>query len=221
MTMPDELDPERLAQLREAARALPAEVEPTADLWPAIRARIEAGRVQAMPPRDGAAEPARDPARAPAPAPMPWYAAPRRLAAAAVLLVTLTATATWFASRPGTPDVAVVPTGVEPAAAPAASATPSTPGAPGGDALASFASYEASAQDLAKALEERRAKLDPATVAAIEQSLRTIDSALVAARAALAQDPTSQRMRAYVEAAYRQKLDFLRRANDVASTWTL
>jgi len=72
--MTDELDPERLRRLTEAAVALPRSIEPTRDAWPAIRGRIEAGRVRAI------ASPA-PPAR---PA-SPWRAG--RLAAAAVLLV--------------------------------------------------------------------------------------------------------------------------------------
>lgn len=214
MTMPDELDPERVARLRDAARRLPEEVEPAHDLWPAIRALIEAGRVQSLPvadPARGSAPHAdagmRDRGSAPDAVRLPWYARPRRLAAAAVLLIAVTATSTWFATARRT-------------APPTSTASHETTVLPAAD-LAEFASYEASAADLAQALETRRAKLDPATVAAIEGSLRTIDSALVAARAALAKDPGSAQVRAYVEAAYRQKLDFLRRANDVAATWTL
>ena len=70
-----ELDAAEAARLRAALQRLPAAVEPERDLWPSIRARIDQGRVQALP----AAPSTRTP--------LPWYASPRRLAVAAVLLV--------------------------------------------------------------------------------------------------------------------------------------
>lgn len=186
MTTPDELDPADAARLRAAITRLPAEVEPERDLWPDIRARIDQGRVQALPG-------ARNAPIAPA---LPWYAAPRRLAAAAVLLVSLSAGVTWWATGRGDSVDGV---------------TDSTA------ALASFASYEKSAAELTATLESRRANLDPATRAVLERTLRTIDGAIAEAREALATDPTNTAVQAFVVTAYRQKLDFLRRANDVAA----
>jgi hypothetical protein len=205
MTQPDELDPAASARLRAAVERLPSEVEPERDLWPSIRARIDQGRVQPL--HGDAGEDARDGARY-AGRSMPWYAAPRRLAAAAVLLVALTATATWYATTSPGPVRTVEGPGASPAVAPAAD-----PAA----ALAMFASYERSAADLSASLDRRSAGLDARTLAVLERTLRTIDGAIAEAREALATDPSNPAVQAFVTAAYRQKLDFLRRANDVAA----
>lgn len=199
MTQPDELDAAASARLRAALERLPSEVEPERDLWPSIRARIEQGRVQPL--RGG--DEARSSART-----MPWYTAPRRLAAAAVLLVTLTATATWYATTPRDTARSVDGSAAAPAVAPTAD-----PAA----ALAIFASYERSADELSASLDRRSAGLDARTLAVLERTLRTIDGAIAEAREALATDPSNPAVQAFVAAAYRQKLDFLRRANDVAA----
>src|SRR5262249_31837519 len=44
--MNDELDPERLRELLDAASRLPREVQPGRDAWPEIRRRIDAQRVR-------------------------------------------------------------------------------------------------------------------------------------------------------------------------------
>ena len=163
---------------------LPREVEPAHDLWPGIRARIDAGRVRPI---------GTDLANAPAPA--------RRLsratigvAAAAVLLLAVGITAQVVDSR------------AEERLAAAAAAR----------AFATVASYERTSAELATTLELRGASLDPRTRAVLERSLRTIDAAIAEARGALDADPSNPAVQAFVAAAYRQKLDFLRRANDVA-----
>ena len=125
----------------------------------------------------------------------PWA----RLAAAAAVLVVGSVGVTWTVMRSSAPVAPVVE--VPPPESPA---------------LARFASYERMATELSATLEQKRAMLDPATRAVLERSLRTIDDALLEARAALEGDPSSAAIRTYVEAAYRHKLDFLRRANDVA-----
>lgn len=207
MTQPDELDLAASARLRAALERLPSEVEPERDLWPSIRARIEQGRVQAL--HEGRAGGGGAGGSTPAGGrTLPWYTAPRRLAAAAVLLVALTATATWYATTPR--DTAQVVEG--PAAAPT-----SAPTADPAAALALFASYERSAAELSASLDRRSVGLDARTLAVLERTLRTIDGAIAEAREALATDPSNPAVQAFVTAAYRQKLDFLRRANDVAA----
>jgi hypothetical protein len=184
--------------LRAHIDALPASVDPARDLWPEIKARVDAVRVRPMmPPLE------RPPATVVVPASRPWWPG---LAAAAALLVVASVSLTWLVMRPDATSSTV-------AEQPLDSAPPVVPAA----ALASFASYERSAADLASALEQRAERLDPATRAVLERSLRTIDEALTEARAALAADPSSAAFHSFVEAAYRQKLDFLRRANDVAA----
>jgi hypothetical protein len=207
MTQPDELDAAASARLRAALERLPGEVEPERDLWPSIRARIDQGRVQPLHGGAGGGAGAGDGSR-PAGRSLPWYAAPRRLAAAAVLVVALTATATWYATT--SREAARMVEGS--AAAPAV-----TPTADPAAALAMFASYERSAADLSASLDRRSAGLDARTRAVLERTLRTIDGAIAEAREALATDPSNPAVQAFVAAAYRQKLDFLRRANDVAA----
>ncbi len=125
-----------------------------------------------------------------------------QLAAAAAVLVIASAVLTRTLSAPAAPTM------VE---------APAVDSAVNARALASFASYERTAADLTAALERRSAQLDPATRAVLERSLRTIDQAITEAREALAADPASSAVRGFVESAYRQKVDFLRRANDVAA----
>jgi hypothetical protein len=180
--MTDPRIPDDDPRLRDAIARLPEEILPARDLWPEIRAELEADRVRALP-LDRLE--ARDARRR-----LPWPG----LAAAAAVLIVATAGITWRAMRPDTP---------------ATDASVQT--------FTRFASYERSAAELTAALDQRAVSLDPATRAVLERSLRTIDEALTEARAALADDPASAEIRAYVESAYRHKIDFLRRANDVAA----
>lgn len=179
-------------RLRELLARLPEEQFPERDLWPEIRARVESERVTPLP---GARTTRRGARMVPL----------RVAAAAAAVLVMATAGITWWTRTPGAPGTPATPVAADPAPA----------------ALYSFASYERSAEELSTLLAQRSAKLDPATREVLERSLRTIEEALAEAREALERDPASTEMRAFVEAAFRQKLDFLRRANDMASVWTL
>lgn len=173
--MTDEsLDPARLARLRESAAALPREIEPTRDLWPGVRARIDEGRVRSL-----------------------WGSRTRMLAAAAALVL-ISVTATWKA--------------IEWRMATSAERVATA------RAFATVAGFERSSAELSATLDRRGATLDPRTRAVLERSLRTIDGAIAEARAALDADPVNPAVQAFVAAAYRQKLDFLRRANDVAVT---
>ena len=74
------------------------------------------------------------------------------------------------------------------------------------------AEYVAATQDLSAALERARPRLAPATLASIEKSLGLIDAALEESRLALARDPGNEGLRMLVVAAWRQKVDLLRRA---------
>ncbi|MCE9601857.1 MAG: hypothetical protein K8S21_06525 [Gemmatimonadetes bacterium] len=183
----------------------------TPDLDPALRARIADLPAEVMPERDlwGDIRARLDADRVRSIAAPNQAARVRRLptwaarAAAALVLIAGTATLTRWMSRPATTTVVVLDS---------AAVAPSTEG---------LVSYERSAEELTVAFEARAARLDPATVEVLERSMRTIDSAITEARAALARDPASPAIRGYVEAVYRQKIDFLRRANDVARLWEL
>jgi anti-sigma-K factor RskA len=81
-----------------------------------------------------------------------------------------------------------------------------------GNLTALEAQYSAASAELTEALEKARARLSPETVATIERSLRIIDEALTESRQALARDPGNQALGQLVVAAWRQKVDLLRRA---------
>lgn len=196
--MTDPRIPDDDPRLREAISRLPDAIEPPRDLWPDIRAEFEKDRVRALPSAAdvgaaAAGSPGADRAR--------WKFGSPALAAAAVVLIVATAGVTWWLKPGGTP----------------APDTASAPAVTAPETFARFASYERSAAELTAALDQKAVTLDPATKAVLERSLRTIDEALTEARNALERDPASADISAYVESAYRHKIDFLRRANDVAA----
>lgn len=80
------------------------------------------------------------------------------------------------------------------------------------DVSALEAQYAAVSEDLTGALEQARSRLAPATMATIERNLRIIDAALDETRQALAKDPGNPALGQMVVAAWRQKVDLLRRA---------
>ena len=86
------------------------------------------------------------------------------------------------------------------------------------DRLTAFETqYSNASADLSAALERARARLAPETVATIQRNLATIDSALAESRRALARDPANAALEQLVVAAWRQKLDFLRRATALST----
>jgi len=130
-----------------------------------------------------------------------------QLAAAAVVLIALSSAITArLVRRP----VIVVR---QEAARAAAVARPLPPPARSVDA-----DYASTVQQLSETLAQRRRRLNPATVAKVEASLRVIDAALAEARAALAADPANRDLLDLVAATYRQKVDLLRRANELPSS---
>ena len=118
------------------------------------------------------------------------------LAAAAVLLVVVSSAVTaLLLNRPSGRPAVLSPVAVAPLEAQYATAT----------------------ADLIAALEQARSRLSPATIATIERNLATIDSALAESRGALAADPGNAVLEQLVVAAWRQKVDFLRRATALGS----
>jgi hypothetical protein len=92
---------------------------------------------------------------------------------------------------------------------------------PGGDIVTvgfADAQYDAAVADLEHALKSGRGKLDRSTVAALEQSLQTIDQAIDQARQALASDPANTYLSGYLVETRRRKLDLLRRAAALTET---
>lgn len=82
------------------------------------------------------------------------------------------------------------------------------------------ASYDRAVADLERTLAERRAALDPKTVASIERSLQTIDRAIAEARQALDADPSNVYLNSYLAATRRRKLELLRRVSALTQTET-
>ncbi len=72
--------------------------------------------------------------------------------------------------------------------------------------------YSTASAELTDVLEKARPGLSPETVATVERSLRIIDGALAESREALARDPGNAALTRLVVAAWRQKVDLLRRA---------
>jgi putative zinc finger protein len=126
------------------------------------------------------------------------------LAAAAVLLIAVSSGVTALVLRRQGPAPSVVPS-FRPSVSPP-------------DHLGAIeAQYSAASGDLTAALEKARARLAPETVATIQRNLATIDSALAESRRALARDPANAALEQLVVAAWRQKLDFLRRATALST----
>lgn len=178
--------------LTEPIAAVPAEVPPPRNLWPAIEARIAA----APPARPG------------------WTVTLTlpQLAMAATLLVAVSAAVSWVAF--GSSRLETIPL-QQPIVAVAEPVDRQRP-----DVLpANFADaqYEAAVADLERILQEERDRLDPRTVMVIERNLRAIDVAIRQARAALDADPANPYLNSHLADARRHKLDLLRRAASLST----
>jgi hypothetical protein len=188
---------EVLAGLREVvsvARGLGA-VEPQRDLWPGIAAAI------AAPLEASGATVIQLPTARSAPAGI--FLSRRQLAAAASVLMLISAAATWAVGPGlgvrGAPDVA------GPAApAPAAQLVSDTPEAPVGVAE--------ELRSLEAALAEARGALDPNTVRIIEKNLAVIDRAIEDSRRALAVDPGNQFLAEHLARSWERKREYLQDA---------
>jgi hypothetical protein len=179
-----------LAAIRAAASSLPV-LEPGRDLWDGIAERIAPDVVSIAGRGRAAATPEHRPRR---------QAHPAWLAAAAVVLVILTATVTWSVAGGGRGEHTVNSAG------------------PGVTTAGSFfvASVEAPYRDqitmLREMLDERQSELDSSTVAVIERNLTIIEAAVAESRAALARDTTSRFLREQLDGALERKVDLLRTA---------
>lgn len=180
---------ERLVDLIAEARALPDTIEPPAELWNAVRGRLS------PPSASNSSLGARG----------RW-----QLAAAAVLLVALSASVTTLLLRRSSGN----PSGRDAVATHIAAPTLVQPAA----ARALAADYETTIRQLRETLDERRSQLDPGTIAKVEGSLRVIDSAIAEARGALAADPANLTLVDLLAASYERKLELLRRASELPSS---
>jgi hypothetical protein len=74
--------------------------------------------------------------------------------------------------------------------------------------------YEDEAQALLDNLELAKARLRPDVVASFNHDLRSVDSAIVETKAAIAKDPTNRALRQLLASSYRQKVDLLKRLSN-------
>jgi hypothetical protein len=171
---------------------------PSEDLWPGIEARL------------------RRAANAPLPVPVRITAVPERrslkprisftipqLAAACLALVVLSAAGAFYVGRGSRK-------------AETASIAPQLP-APAAATMVESQDAIKDVERLRELLASRRNDLNPATVAALETSLRTIDSAIRQAQLALAADPKNPYLRDHLDDTMRRKVDLMRRATMLAS----
>ena len=175
-----------LAIVKETAAAL-AGVEqlPEADLWPGVAWRMKSRRGVSL----------------------SWMQA----LAAGLALVALSSGAVWMAMRGGRTDAPPV-AAADPVDRGPAAGTPTGP-----VTVADFgeAAYESAVNDLRKALEAGRNRLDPQTIQVLERNLASIDQAIEQARQALAADPANVSLNSYLAGVRRRKLDLLRTASDL------
>jgi len=187
-----------LRRVKEAAGLL-GEVPPARDLWPGIASAI-AGSPREV---DVIALPVG--ARR-APRPSGFFLTVRQLAAASVVLVSMSAAATWWA---GVGVAARSGPGASDGGAPAAVVAPvaDVPGPP--------AEMAGELEVLEETLARARSRLDPNTVRILEKNLGVIQRAIDESVQALAVDPGNAFLREHLERAYRDKADFLREATSL------
>ena len=154
-----------------------------AELWPPIRARIEAAKVVAL---DTAGPSAST-------RPFVWLVAAGVVAAALLMAIVLR-----------------VPPRQQQTSAVAQVDAESTMLRAVAD---STRAYEAEAQILLDRLEIQRATMRPDARAAIDRNLHTVDVAIAELKDAIVRDPNNPALRQLLATSYRQKVELLKRAN--------
>lgn len=188
----------RVEALEGTLRAIgeaPREIAPPDDVWPALRATLEARKVVTLPSVKAVAE-------------RPWWHARRSVLlalAAAVVLVASSSLLTAVVMRRGDDAPAVA------ASAPSSSLTPVW-------MAEGERQYVESARELSAALDAARPRLSADAIAIVERNLAVIDSAIAESRAVLRQDPENRVLLEVLTGTHRQKLDLLRRAAQLASS---
>jgi anti-sigma factor RsiW len=183
--------------LHEVADAAPS-IDPPEEVWRTLRADLERGKVVGLPRLT-------DPPRL-------WTVIPHRvrwaLAAAAVVLVVASSMLTAVVIRGGSnTDDAIT-------RLPLRSATEGSVI----EVAQIERNYLESAVQLTQALEAARPRLSARTIEVVERNLAIIDAAIAESRAALVRDPGNRDLLDVLAGTYRQKLDLLRRAAQIASS---
>lgn len=170
---------------------------PDRDLWPAIEARIREKEVLKRTGSDGG--------------PRPFRQRPFLLAAAALVLVSLSSALALTVARGGVggPENGT-PGGISVAEEAPAGGSPATAAFAAGREME--AAFEPTIEELGRALEANRDQLEPQTVQVVEESLRIIDEAIEEAMAALAADPASRAATGSLRTMYDTKVQVLQRA---------
>lgn len=174
----------RLRQLLAHASALPRSVSPPRDLWPEISRRIERERAWSWPRIRS------------------WQ--PLLAVAAAVVIALLAVVLRQPAPTP--PHTVVIPS-------PAAGAYQTQPVAVHMDPalVAMERDYQAAANALLAALQERKDELEPETLASVERNLAVIDEALAELHRALEKDPARPELGRMLVWTHRKRVDVLRK----------
>ncbi|MGD8894515.1 MAG: anti-sigma factor [Acidobacteriota bacterium] len=174
----------RLRQLLAHASALPRSVSPPRDLWPEISRRIERERAWSRPRIRS------------------WQ--PLLAVAAAVVIALLAVVLRQPAPTP--PHTVVIPS-------PAAGAYQTQPVAVHMDPalVAMERDYQAAANALLAALQERKDELEPETLASVERNLAVIDEALAELHRALEKDPARPELGRMLVWTHRKRVDVLRK----------
>jgi anti-sigma-K factor RskA len=173
-----------LRALIAEAGNLPKEILPSRDLWPEVAQRLRGAEEARLGARPGLAR----------------WRSPMALAAAASVVVALTATL-WMRGQqprpaPGrAPGTLIAVASVDPAA----------------DLLATEREYARATADLMAAIDSQKAALTPETRDVLEANLRTIDEALAQVRAALRKDPGNGALTHLLTSTHQKKLDALQR----------
>lgn len=161
------------------------ELAPGRDLWPGIATRIGSTPVRAGSIRRR------------------WSFSIPQLAAAAVMLMTLSGGTVWLLQSGGPTSTSGPVAALSPSAATPAAISASHSAAQ---------SYAAAVDDLERVLAGGRGRLDSTTVRVIEQNLAVIDRAIAQAQQALLADPANLYLNTHLAETMRRKLDLLRRA---------
>jgi hypothetical protein len=182
-----------LRRLLERAAALPRRMEPRRDLWPEIASRLHRSPRQRRFPRRGTA------------GLPPWVAT----ALAASLAALTLAGVLWFqlSSTRTTGLQDGLPGGSPTTEAPTTGVRPASDRRPEADL-----DVENARRELRRALEARKASLEPATVAVIEKNLRVIDQAIAEIQAALAEDPGNRELQQLLRHSRQREIALLRTA---------
>lgn len=180
-------DVARLHSLMDRLTRRPAPAGAELDsLWPAIRARIEHGKVVSL----GGETPTQR---------RRSYVRPATIVAGVAAAVVF-AFALGRGTRPQPGDIV----------RPGGSTTPIV------SVADSSRAYQEEVQSLLDDLELRRSTMRPATTASIDRDLKIIDGAIAELTDALARDPNNPALRQLLAASYRQKRDLLKQVDNAS-----